>query len=502
LWADAICINQSDEVEKSAQIPMMGTIFANADRVRVWLGNDSEISMKAVQDVAWRDASTEPFESADAQLFRSFFGLPWFGRRWVVQEVVCNTDVVFYCGVRKMSWTSLNNIYQRIPQSLWVDNKQEDVLETLSELGHLWLRACYTKRYGREVNLWDLLQGLSHLQCADNKDRVYALAGLADDVRLISEWGLEAGDQDPPTFTLTSDYGCSDANLFASVTSPRLQISTLLYCTLAYAGAHRPLRGKRRFASWIPDFSLPRLWAANVTLDRTYLGPSTFIKEPDGSLRLTIQTLSWDDASGIRSDEWRPNRVEHLFPNTMSSEPQAAIDDLIAIEVWLESELKDTDHSARAFLQTLVTGIMPQIHWRGEGMLHGNEVERLAIAASKVHILRDSSLREGEELPIAFMSQFFAEVAGRRLFVSDRLGYRVRRNTYPPSTTSSTTRQIGFGPADMQVGDQFIASSACGKALFFREVEGGHELLGGGYSRLPVTGTEAPPRREVTFHIV
>lgn len=400
-----------------------------------------------------------------------------------------------------MSWTALNNVYQRIPQDLWAINKQDDVLETLSELGHLWLRTCYTRRYGREVNLWDLLHGLSHLQCENNKDRIYALAALADDVRLVGGSSF-ASDQKPPMFTLTSDYGCSDAKLFASVTSPRLQVSTLLYCTLAYAGAHRPLHGKRRFASWVPDFSLPQLWSVDVTLDRTYLGPSTFFEETDGSLKLTIHTLSWDDASGNRLDEWRPNRVEHLFPHVMSSEPQAAIDSLHAIESWLDSEFQNLQLSGRSFLRLLVTGIMPQIHWRDEGKLHGSQVERLAREASEVHILRDRELREGEELPIASMSQFFAAMAGLRFFVSDRLGYRVWTSKVSSTLTDSPTRHVGFGPADMQVGDQFTASSACGKALFFREVEGGHELLGGGYSRLPVIGSEAPPRREVTLHFI
>lgn len=38
LWADAVCINQSDLEERSAQVAVMGDIFAQADRVLVWLG--------------------------------------------------------------------------------------------------------------------------------------------------------------------------------------------------------------------------------------------------------------------------------------------------------------------------------------------------------------------------------------------------------------------------------------------------------------------------------
>jgi hypothetical protein len=38
LWIDTICINQSDDDEKSHQVAMMLDIYRNADRVYIWLG--------------------------------------------------------------------------------------------------------------------------------------------------------------------------------------------------------------------------------------------------------------------------------------------------------------------------------------------------------------------------------------------------------------------------------------------------------------------------------
>ena len=40
LWADAICINQKDLQEKSAQIPLMSGIYENASQVQACLGED------------------------------------------------------------------------------------------------------------------------------------------------------------------------------------------------------------------------------------------------------------------------------------------------------------------------------------------------------------------------------------------------------------------------------------------------------------------------------
>jgi hypothetical protein len=39
-WIDAICINQSSEVEKAHQIPLMGLLYTNATMVFIWLGRD------------------------------------------------------------------------------------------------------------------------------------------------------------------------------------------------------------------------------------------------------------------------------------------------------------------------------------------------------------------------------------------------------------------------------------------------------------------------------
>ena len=38
LWVDAICINQSDNVEKSTQISLMSTLYIRASKVYIWLG--------------------------------------------------------------------------------------------------------------------------------------------------------------------------------------------------------------------------------------------------------------------------------------------------------------------------------------------------------------------------------------------------------------------------------------------------------------------------------
>ncbi|KAF2429805.1 HET-domain-containing protein, partial [Tothia fuscella] len=49
IWADAVCINQNDPVEKSTQIPLMPLIYRGASRVLVWLGDDSDQTSETMQ---------------------------------------------------------------------------------------------------------------------------------------------------------------------------------------------------------------------------------------------------------------------------------------------------------------------------------------------------------------------------------------------------------------------------------------------------------------------
>lgn len=48
IWADALCINQTDDLEKSRQIALMSSICKAARRVVLWLGEPTETTRNAV----------------------------------------------------------------------------------------------------------------------------------------------------------------------------------------------------------------------------------------------------------------------------------------------------------------------------------------------------------------------------------------------------------------------------------------------------------------------
>jgi hypothetical protein len=51
LWVDALCINQSDPLEKAKQIPLMSRIYEQANSVIIWLGEPTKYSSEAMRNL-------------------------------------------------------------------------------------------------------------------------------------------------------------------------------------------------------------------------------------------------------------------------------------------------------------------------------------------------------------------------------------------------------------------------------------------------------------------
>ncbi|XPS72424.1 hypothetical protein M3J07_004576 [Ascochyta lentis] len=117
LWIDAICINQSDNYEKSAQVRMMRDIYASAVKVVVWLGKGEKFTGSALElvrqfDTVSHDAESNWWKDLVASsrwrklrgAFRSMMGSEWWTRTWIIQEVVLGKDIVVHLGPHQISW--------------------------------------------------------------------------------------------------------------------------------------------------------------------------------------------------------------------------------------------------------------------------------------------------------------------------------------------------------------------------------------------------------------
>ena len=120
VWADAICINQNNNEERSQQVLLMGEIYRRAKQVVIELGVDSTnqkhrkcraYSQALVKMLALTSRVLGAVRPAQAQLMPSEFtkfgipeqhvawdawrkmrARPWFTRSWIVQEAVAGSS--------------------------------------------------------------------------------------------------------------------------------------------------------------------------------------------------------------------------------------------------------------------------------------------------------------------------------------------------------------------------------------------------------------------------
>lgn len=247
LWVDAICINQNDVEEKSAQVSLMGDIYASATRTTVWLGEKSTRSDVAMEFIRSLRGDSHSYESiADKGLklaIAELLGREWWTRIWVVQEALLSRRVIFMCGDKEVDLVNFIQIFQRkgfITAFLTEDQPTEDVPEEPHILAKRYsqdmipneefeqskqlsgrsfiviLTSWYTYKQQAEtsgLNLMDLMLLTHGFKASVQRDKVFALLGLATPE--ARSW-------------IVPDYSdsMSDSFLFTRITAYFLQFSS------------------------------------------------------------------------------------------------------------------------------------------------------------------------------------------------------------------------------------------------------------------------------------
>lgn len=242
MWIDLLSINQTDVVERSQQVAIMGDIFAAATAVQVWLGDlndhlreDFEVlhSIASAYDPTaahpkktsldaslclvksldnpgetgiscpsslppTRKSHAIIAESEDETRYYQFyhdrvFERQWFQRVWVVQEAWntapgCETRgrVKVLCGDRDLPWEAVvhANRCLRTKNYVHINNTMPDIWSTLFELSRdSWPLTC--KPVPRRDILSILISGLE-LKATDPRDKIFALLTFGDETHRIS----------------------------------------------------------------------------------------------------------------------------------------------------------------------------------------------------------------------------------------------------------------------------------------------------------------------------
>jgi len=146
LWVDSVCLNQKDDLEKTAQVPKMREIYMKATVTVSWLGLGDEgieaafryasglytTFRRELAEQKHIELTPEEEKGEDVRVkvkvgdpaletLLRLLDRPYFERSWIMQEVVVSSQVWFMCGNAKIPWQSLQAAYLYLMTSqLWL----------------------------------------------------------------------------------------------------------------------------------------------------------------------------------------------------------------------------------------------------------------------------------------------------------------------------------------------------------------------------------------------
>jgi hypothetical protein len=207
LWADQICINQDDIEEKTRQVRLMSTIYARANRVIIWLGEQEPGDIDGLNlmqdlyekcdgeqydagagiydfhgfDCEPRGVPNPPFNPTWLSLFR-ILGNSWFRRVWVIQELLNAQKSVMWKGSLELStqvvlWVAMiigrhKNLYENY--DITMGSPQVSALMARD------IAASYFEfRKRGPLPIYDTLSRHLGMSATDPRDRFFALVGVS-----------------------------------------------------------------------------------------------------------------------------------------------------------------------------------------------------------------------------------------------------------------------------------------------------------------------------------
>lgn len=140
LWADAICIDQSNIPERGSQVNLMKDIYSGAQEVRAWLDFDLAADNPVVERLhglspttedSFRDLGEEPevWEPME-RLFKN----QYWDRLWIQQELVCSGKFAIYCRATRLEGESMMRFQERLAQQSGKHNQTVEGQTSWSKL--------------------------------------------------------------------------------------------------------------------------------------------------------------------------------------------------------------------------------------------------------------------------------------------------------------------------------------------------------------------------------
>jgi hypothetical protein len=300
IWADALCINQANDAEKSWQVQMMRQIYQRASNVIAWLGPafwlsqyhfdklqelgtqvlyqcmltdapidtiegevayyNRVIASTNISELDARDRSCQQYvwtlltkgaviESIGLSQVKSILASPFWSRVWTLQEFVLSTRLELACGPSRISVQQFSYavailqfaIIERIMQ-INMSQRQGEVHIRIQHVYNLFLAKRRSTHQGKPSSLFELLVD----SCgARNTLGIRLLASDARDT-VLALLNLAA---DVEKLNIEPDYSKTTRDVFIETSRVLIEAGhpVLIYCMLNDETKQLP--------SWVPDWT-------------------------------------------------------------------------------------------------------------------------------------------------------------------------------------------------------------------------------------------------------
>lgn len=240
IWADSICINQEDLLEKGRQVTIMGQIYRNAERVLICMdtadeehgpkvlallddirnmidtglvqisdklqGYDlgaSEIEMAIWDEFPFSDPKAPVLHDPRWASINVLIEQEWFYRGWVVREAGLARQAVVLWGRSEFLWYDLMRAlvwrHRRAVKSIIIpaEDRFRSHLEAYEAQHQDTISAFYQWGSWKACSLLDYLHFARALRLKDPRDRIYAFLDLAEGS--MHELCIVPNYNDPPS---------------------------------------------------------------------------------------------------------------------------------------------------------------------------------------------------------------------------------------------------------------------------------------------------------------
>ncbi|KAL8991089.1 MAG: hypothetical protein Q9169_007951, partial [Polycauliona sp. 2 TL-2023] len=278
-WIDQLCINQSDDDEKSEQVRMMTDIFGGAKMTSVWLGSGEkkvnyEVITKYKEDIIFIRAATKhdpelEFDDSSAckridrilselhendweqlHALTSFCTHPWLERAWVVQEVATSTKIIVHWEGGNCEWLQVISLWillSWLSRRIMVakdDYPSSAVRLIIQARNTLQLTVTQTLYSPRTRTLMNIMEGMliaGRAKATQPEDLIYSMMGIASD-----------GD----TCGIQVDYGKHYTEVYRDTAMYLLKIIGALALSWSCQTETNKDADACHLPSWVPGFRL------------------------------------------------------------------------------------------------------------------------------------------------------------------------------------------------------------------------------------------------------